>query len=76
KQLGVKNKLVITGVSRIYRQQLTHQTIHGQFINIRALDPLHMNTHKAVSLKALASLPFPRFISVYLAENELPELER
>jgi len=76
KELAVKNKIEITAVSGIYRQQLTHQTIHGRFICMKAKNPLSLKVYKPVTYKELTKLPFPKFITGYLAENELRPLER
>jgi A/G-specific adenine glycosylase len=62
---------VITSQSRVYVQQLTHQTIHGQFLVVTApenvvLPPSYMKVTK----KQLTEFAFPRMLSIFL-ENEL-----
>ena len=37
---------------------------------------LHKKNYKAITYKELAKLPFPKFITAYLAENELQAFER
>ncbi len=69
KKIFGKNKFEIIQVSKIYRQQLTHQTIHGQFIRVAIKGPLEVPGYEAVSVKQLKKLPFPKFITGYLAEN-------
>ncbi|MEO6251681.1 MAG: A/G-specific adenine glycosylase [Ferruginibacter sp.] len=76
KDIVRKNKIEIRDVSEVYRQQLTHQTIHGRFIIMKAKNPLSLKVYKRVTYKQLTRLPFPKFITAYLAENELRSLER
>ena len=76
KALGAKNTIEIIQVSKIYRQQLTHQTINGSFIQAKVKHALPLKDYKAVTYKKLAKLPFPKFITAYLAENELQAFER
>lgn len=76
KDISRKNQMEITEVSGIYTQQLTHQTIHGRFIIMKAKNPLSLQVYKPVTYKELTKLPFPKFITAYLAENELRVLER
>lgn len=57
-------------VSKKYKQQLTHQNIHGRFILINAQKPLTIDEYKLVSFKQLKKMAFPKFITAYLAENE------
>jgi A/G-specific adenine glycosylase len=58
-------------ISKVYKQQLTHQTIQGRFIQLKVKDPLTLKDYKAVTYKESTKLPFPKFITGYLAENEL-----
>ena len=76
KQIMTKNQPAITSVSRLYLQHLTHQTIQGQFIHIKIKEALQLQGYKAVSYKKLAKLPFPKFITRYLEENEPKPFER
>ncbi len=76
KALGAKNTIEIIQVSKIYRQQLTHQTIYGSFIQAKVKHAIPSKNYKAVTYKGLAKLPFPKFITAYLAENELQAFER
>jgi len=64
-----KNIVEIILHPKVYRQQLTHQTIQGQFIRIKIKDPIIINDYKAVTYNGLAKLPFPKFIAAWLAEN-------
>jgi A/G-specific adenine glycosylase len=59
----------VMNISGPYRQQLTHQTIHGLFISIKSSEPLQLPGYNAVNRSRLKSLPFPKFISSYLLEQ-------
>lgn len=56
----------IQQVSKVYRQQLTHQTITGQFITVRVYNPVLIQGYKAVQKQDLAKYPFPKIISNWL----------
>jgi A/G-specific adenine glycosylase len=71
-----KIKPVILDVSKTYKQQLTHQTIHGSFIQLTVKAEPSLKDYKPVTYKEMKQLPFPRFITGYLAENELKAFER
>jgi A/G-specific adenine glycosylase len=71
KIIAAKNKMDIVHISKVYKQQLTHQTIQGRFIQLKVKDPLTLKDYKAVTYKESTKLPFPKFITGYLAENEL-----
>jgi A/G-specific adenine glycosylase len=55
-------------ISKEYRQQLSHQTISGQFItvSIKASSPM-LKGYEAVTLRNLENYPFPAFINNYLS---------
>ena len=76
KSIFNKTKIEIIDVSRLYRQQLTHQTIQGRFIKIKLKKAPLLKEYKAVTYKELTKLPFPKFITAYLTENELSPFER
>ena len=76
KKLLGKNKFEIIAVSKDYRQQLTHQTIHGQFIRISLKKPLKADGYRVVDARQLKKLPFPKLITAYLTENREKTLER
>ena len=71
KEVFKKNEVEVIRVSKIYRQHLTHQTIQGSFIQVKMKKALLPGSYKAVSFKKLAKLPFPKFITGYLAENDV-----
>ena len=55
-------------ISKIYEQQLTHQSISGQFIHIRTAISLPLDGYRLMSHKQLARLPFPKLITTYLKD--------
>jgi A/G-specific adenine glycosylase len=57
-----------TSISKIYTQQLTHQTISGRFIRINIKTELSIPDYQLISIKALNLLPFPKFITTYLKD--------
>ena len=76
KKLLGKNAFKIKAVSNEFRQQLTHQTIHGQFIHISVNKPLKAVGYTVVDLPQLKKLPFPKLITAYLNENREKAFER
>lgn len=63
----------ITNISRVYRQQLTHQTIHGQFVKISVKEPVSsLDDYLLVDKKQLSRYAFPRFITTFLNEPGAP----
>ncbi|MBK8609866.1 MAG: A/G-specific adenine glycosylase [Chitinophagaceae bacterium] len=71
KQLIGVNQVDVLTVSAINRQQLTHQTILGRFIQCSINQSISIKGYKAISYKQLQKLAFPKFITGYLAKNEL-----
>lgn len=69
KKIIEKNNISITSISEPFVQQLTHQTIRGQFVRASSKTPLDIRGYDAVSGKRLKTLPFPRLIAAYLSEN-------
>lgn len=58
----------ITGISKLFRQQLTHQTIQGKFIEVTLSgDVTSIPGYKMVTTKQLKQLAFPGFINTFLA---------
>lgn len=56
--------------SPFYKQQLTHQTIEGVFLFIKASAAFTNNRFTAVKKSDLKSLAFPRFITRFLELND------
>jgi A/G-specific adenine glycosylase len=63
-----RSEYKIQSISKVYKQQLTHQTITGQFINITVHSPLNSNNYKLISAGKIKELPFPKFITTYLKD--------
>jgi A/G-specific adenine glycosylase len=62
-----KNPFKVTGISRIFKQQLTHQTIQGRFITIHINKALPQETEYVLTNPAeLKGHPFPKFIRSFL----------
>lgn len=76
KNIVGNSKIELMEVSEIYKQQLTHQTIEGGFIQLKTTNTFTLKNYEAVTYKTFAKLPFPKFITGYLAENELKAFER
>jgi A/G-specific adenine glycosylase len=60
---GKKYELI--SVSGIYKQQLTHQTIHGWFIHIRINKKTLPDDYVLIEKPKLKELAFPRLITTY-----------
>jgi A/G-specific adenine glycosylase len=71
KNLFGNQSFVITSRSKVYVQQLTHQTIHGQFIVVTAPENVILPaSFMKVTKKELTGFAFPRMLSIFI-ENEL-----
>lgn len=72
KQLFFRNEATITHVSKIFTQQLTHQKIHGQFIEISVKNLPELGADfKAVACGEIDNYPFPKFMITYLKEKNV-----
>jgi A/G-specific adenine glycosylase len=57
-------------ISRVYKQQLTHQNIQGQFIIVKAKkDFSTLNSYKLIEKEKLKQYAFPRFINQFLHDR-------
>ncbi|MEO5944011.1 MAG: A/G-specific adenine glycosylase [Ferruginibacter sp.] len=63
-------KYSLVNVSPFYKQQLTHQTIHGCFIHIKLDKKISIPAFKLLDKKSAAKLAFPKFINSYLQLSE------
>jgi A/G-specific adenine glycosylase len=63
--LGV-NHFIIQSVSPFFKQELTHQTISGQFVTVRIDEPLRKNEYILVPTNDLTKYPFPKLINAFL----------
>jgi A/G-specific adenine glycosylase len=56
-------------ISKVYKQELTHQTIYSRFFPVRIKKPFSgLNGYLLVSKKGINSYPFPRLINQYLED--------
>ena len=69
KEILGTGKAGIIAISDVYKQQLTHQTICGQFIHVKLNKPLKAAGFEAVDKKEMEYLPFPKFINHYLQDK-------
>lgn len=60
-------KITVINRSKIYKQQLTHQTIHGYFIHVRMSSKKLLKDHKLYTRSEMKRLAFPRMITTYFA---------
>jgi A/G-specific adenine glycosylase len=61
-------RYTFTCTSKVYTQQLTHQTITGQFIRIKTEEKLDIPGYRLIPINQLNLLPFPKFITTYLKD--------
>ncbi len=62
----------IVGKSAVYKQQLTHQTIHGQFIDVNISDDFVMpEGYIRVDKQNIGDYAFPRMINHFLSDSPL-----
>ena len=61
----------IRDISRPYKQQLTHQTIHGQFISVRLAKPPHKpSSCILVSKNLLGKYAFPKMLNAFMNDDQ------
>ncbi len=65
--VNVPNRII--SISKMYRQQLTHQTIHGCFIHVELKKLQSIHGYEAAGKKNLKKLAFPRFITSYFEDE-------
>lgn len=62
----------IVGISDVYTQQLTHQTVHGRFIEVKLNKaPKLGNEYKAVLYRELEQYALPKLMITYLQEKNV-----
>ncbi|MBI2283008.1 MAG: A/G-specific adenine glycosylase [Bacteroidetes bacterium] len=68
-QIGVR-KAVVSKISSLHKQQLTHQQIRGQFIRVELESlPRFLEHYRWETPKSLQKLAFPKFITGYLEQD-------
>jgi A/G-specific adenine glycosylase len=64
-----KQSLTVRYISKVYRQELSHQTIQGQFFTIQLKKPLStLHGYLLVDKQKLSEYPFPKFINAWLLD--------
>ena len=66
-----KTAFEIERVSAPFKQQLTHQTIHSQFISVSVQQPLPLTGYLLVPRNSLNNYAFPKTITSFLESNHL-----
>ena len=64
----------LRSISPLFKQQLTHQTIYGQFISITIDRSLPASSYQPVQKKDLRKFPFPKLINSYLEQELIQSL--
>lgn len=68
-QVGV-SKAMVSRISPVHKQQLTHQQIRGQFIRVELETlPRSLENYRWETPKKLQKLAFPKFITAYLEQD-------
>ena len=71
RQMGIE-KYTLIHTSQIYKQQLTHQVIEGQFVVIKLdVKPKSLEHFSLMTIKQIKKLAFPKIINQYLEEFPL-----
>jgi A/G-specific adenine glycosylase len=69
RQLFGRSSLTVKYISKIYRQELSHQTVRGRFITILLGKPLaNLKGYLPVGKKQLITYAFPKFINAWLLD--------
>jgi A/G-specific adenine glycosylase len=67
-------KVIIRNVSKVYKHELTHQSIQGQFITVVASKPIKtLHDYHLINKKKLKQFAFPQFINAFL-DKPIPRL--
>ena len=69
RQLFDGQALTVRHISSVYRQELSHQSLQGQFITIELSTPLsRLNGYQLVPKGTLSTYAFPKFINSWLSD--------
>jgi len=63
------NFFKIESISPFFKQQLTHQTIHGQFVTVTVDKPLDTELYQLIPQTELSKYPFPKMINAFLGQS-------
>ena len=70
RQLFGRQSLTVRYISRVYRQELSHQTIQGQFITVGLKKKsVSLPGYALIDREQLADHPFPKFINGWLQDR-------
>ena len=70
KKLLGSHAVTIKNISPVFRQQLTHQSIAGQFIELQMDNrPASLNNYELIKKTAIKKYPFPKFITAWLQQE-------
>jgi A/G-specific adenine glycosylase len=73
KKLLGSHPVQIKNISPVFQQQLTHQTIAGQFIELETgTIPVMPGNYELVKKTAVKKYPFPKFITAWLQQESKP----
>lgn len=65
------NRFAIQSIASGFKQQLTHQTIHGAFITVRLQHiPAFLQTYEWVTPRQMHNRAFPQFINQWMRKQE------
>ena len=60
----------VNSISKLYKQQLTHRNIHGQFIQVSVKKaPRSLSSHQLICKANLKQYAFPKLINKYMEEK-------
>jgi A/G-specific adenine glycosylase len=69
KQLFGRQSLTVRYISKVYRQELSHQTIQGQFLTVRLKSAfVSAEDYQLISRTQLSEFAFPKFINNWLLD--------
>jgi A/G-specific adenine glycosylase len=71
KQIFGLTSFEVISISKVYKQQLTHQTILGQFVQIKLAKEVQIFGYEALKKSKINLLPFSKFITNYLQDNNV-----
>jgi A/G-specific adenine glycosylase len=67
---NIAGKIVsLVDISKIYKQQLTHQSIQGSFIHVTLKKPIAVEGYRLEKKATLLKLAFPKFINAYFDDS-------
>jgi A/G-specific adenine glycosylase len=71
KDIFKQTAFTVNHISSLHKQQLTHQTIIGQFITLQLKKKLQETNYQLIDAATIRLLPFPKFITSYLQDKNV-----